>query len=427
MTPAEAARRIDSGMNVFLHANAAFPFTILAALVQRAGELRGVTMHHILGFGDPLYTRPELAASFRHNSLFTGANMRAAINEGRADFVPIHLSQIESLFTTGVIPLDVALLQVAPPDAEGNCSLGVAVDIARTAAPCARLVIAEVNEQMPRTCGQSSIPASRIDFFVETSHPLAEIFVPPPDEAQQQIARHIASLIGNGDCLQTGIGAVPDAVLPLLAGRKNLGIHSEALFNSMIPLIESGAVNGSCKQIDCGKITAGFILGNRYLFELTRDNPSFNMCPSSYTNNPWVIAQNDNVVAINAAVEVDLTGQVCSDSVGTKILSGFGGQVDFLRGAAMSRGGRPILALPSTAKDGSVSRIVPRLSPGAGVVTSRADVHYVITEYGIVNLFGKNLRQRAEALISIAHPKFREELALFCEQQPALRSRKEWR
>jgi len=411
MTADEAVRAVESDMRVYVHANAAFPLTLLEALARRAGKVRNVEMIHLLGIGEAYYDRPELAESFRHNALFVGGNMRKALLEGRADYTPVHLSEIEGLFLDKNVELDVALLQVSTPDRHGYCSLGVAVETTLTAARCARIRIALVNDQMPRTFGNTFMHVSEFDAVVECSQALPEMMPEQATEEHKLIARHVAALIDDGACVQVGIGGIPNAILPYLSDRKDLGIHTETLTETAIPLIEKGVITGARKQINPNKIVLGFALGTREWYEYVDDNPMFDFEPSSYTNDPYVIAQNENVVAINSAIEVDITGQVVSDSVGTRIVSGFGGQLDFMRGAARSRGGKPIIAICSTAKNGTVSRIVSQIKDGAGVVTTRADVHYVVTEYGMAYLHGKNVRQRAEALIQISHPKFREELS----------------
>ena len=412
LTTADAAvRAVESDMRVYVHANSAFPQVLLEALTRRSGQLRNVEMMHVLGFGEAYYNRPEFAESFRHNALFIGSNMREAIAEGRADYIPVHLSEIEDLFRDKRVELDVALLQVSTPDRHGYCSLGVAVETTLTAARCARIRIAQVNDQMPRTFGNTFMHINEFDAIVECSHPLPELIQGEVTEEHRLIARHIAALITDGACVQVGIGLIPSAILPYLSEHKDLGIHTETLTESVIPLIEKGVITGARKQINPYKIVVGFVLGTREWYEYVDDNPLFEFQPNSYTNNPFIIAQNDNVVAINSAVEIDLTGQAVSDSVGGRFISGFGGQLDFMRGAARSRGGKPVIAVTSTAKEGTISRIVPWIRNGAGVVTTRADAHYVVTEYGVAYLHGKNVRQRAEALIEIAHPKFREELS----------------
>jgi acyl-CoA hydrolase len=412
LTTADAALRVlESDMRVYVHANAAFPSVLLQALTRRAGQVRNVEVMHLLGFGDAYYNRPEFAESFRHNALFIGPNVRKTVQEGQADYIPVHISEIEDLFRDRTVELDVALLHVSTPDRHGYCSLGVAVETTLTAARCARIRIAQVNDRMPRTFGNTFMHISEFNSIVECSEPLPELQPEQPTEEHKHIARNVAGLIEDGACLQVGIGAIPNAILPYLSDRKELGIHTETLTESAIPLIEKGVITGSRKQINPNKIVLGFAMGTRDWYEYVDDNPIFEFQPSGYCNNPFIIAQNDNVVAINSAIEIDVTGQVVADSVGSRLVSGFGGQVDFIRGAARSRGGKPIIAISSTAKNGTVSRIVPRIQSGAGVVTTRADVHYVVTEYGVANLHGKNVRQRAEALTQIAHPKFREELS----------------
>ncbi len=411
MTADVAVRAVESDMRVYVHANAAFPQVLLEALTRRAGQLRNVEMMHLLGFGEAYYNRPEFAESFRHNALFIGSNMRQTVAEGRGDYIPVHLSEIEDLFLDKRVELDVALLQVSTPDRHGYCSLGVAVETTLTAARCARIRIAQINDQMPRTFGNTFMHVNEFDAIVECSHPLPEFVQGEVSEDHHLIARNIAAMIEDGACVQVGIGLIPGAILPYLNNHKDLGIHTETLTESAIPLIEMGVITGARKQINPNKIVLGFALGTRAWYEFVDDNPLFEFQPNSYTNDPFIIAQNDNVVAINSAVEIDLTGQAVADSVGGRFVSGFGGQLDFMRGAARSRGGKPILAVTSTAKDGTVSRIVPQFKNGAGAVTTRADAHYVVTEYGVAYLHGKNVRQRAEALIEIAHPKFREELS----------------
>jgi len=412
LTTADAALRVlESDMRVYVHANAAFPSVLLQALTRRAGQVRNVEVMHLLGFGDAYYNRPEFAESFRHNALFISSTMRKTVQEGQADYIPVHISEIEDLFRDRTVELDIALLHVSTPDRHGYCSLGVAVETTLTAARCARIRIAQVNDRMPRTFGNTFMHISEFNSIVECSELLPELQPELPTEEHKHIARNVAGLIEDGACLQVGIGAIPNAILPYLSDRKDLGIHTETLTESAIPLIEKGVITGSRKQINPNKIVLGFAMGTRDWYEYVDDNPIFEFQPSGYCNDPFIIAQNDNVVAINSAIEIDVTGQVVADSVGSRLVSGFGGQVDFIRGAARSRGGKPIIAISSTAKNGKVSRIVPLIQSGAGVVTTRADVHYVVTEYGVANLHGKNVRQRAEALIQIAHPKFREELS----------------
>ncbi|MCC7153635.1 MAG: acetyl-CoA hydrolase/transferase family protein, partial [Bryobacterales bacterium] len=375
-----------------------------------APHLANVEIVHMLTLGTAGYAKPEYQGCFRANALFIGSNVRGAVCEGRADYTPIFLHEIEPLFSEGQMPLDWVLMQVSPPDSHGYMSLGVGIDCTLTAARHARNVIVEVNHHMPRTLGDSFLHVSQATAIVEASHPLAELTAEPATAGQQRIARNVASLIPDGATLQMGIGGIPDAVLACLGGHRNLGIHTEMFSDGVIPLVESGVINGARKTLHPGKVIAGFVLGTRKLFDFIHDNPAFEFHPIVYTNDPCVIARNDRMVAINSALQVDLTGQVCADSLGAKPYSGFGGQVDYIRGAAHSRGGKPIIALPSTAKNGTISRIAPVLDPGAGVVTTRADVHYVVTEHGIANLHGKTIRQRVEALISIADPRFTDML-----------------
>jgi len=406
----QALECVRSGDRLWIEPGCATPVPLVEALADRGPELRDVEVVHMMTLGEAPYTRPEFEGHFRHNGLFMGPNVREAVQQGRADYTPIFLSEIEDLMTSGAMPLDVVLMQVTPPDRHGFVSLGTSVDCTLTAARCARHVIAEVNTRMPRTFGDSFLHVSKISTFVETSRPLVELHPEPSSDLQMRIARNVASLIPDGATLQVGIGGIPEAVLRCLGGRRDLGIHSEMCSDGVIPLIEAGVMTGDRKTLHRGKLVVGFVLGTERLFRFVHENPIFEFHPIRHTNDPFVVAQHDRMVAINSAMEVDVTGQVCADSIGTKPYSGFGGQTDFIRGAARSKGGIPIIALPSTAKNGTLSRIVPMLSPGAGVVTSRADVHYVVTEHGIAYLHGKTLRQRAEALIAIADPKFQDEL-----------------
>jgi acyl-CoA hydrolase len=406
----QAVSVVRSGQSVYIHNGCAMPDELVRALTRRGPELRDVQIVHMATFGVAEYIRPEYEGHFRHNALFIGGNVRQAVQEGRADYTPIFLSEIESLFTSGAIPIDYCLLQCTPPDQYGYMSLGCSVDVSLTVAQCARHVVVEINDQMPRTLGDTFLHVSRVDAFIETSHPLAAYPSHPVSDLHRAIARHVAPLIPDGATIQTGIGGIPEAVLGLLKDHKDLGIHSEMVPDSAVPLIQSGVINGERKTIHPRKVVAGFLLGTKPLFDFVHNNPAFELRRTSYANDPFVIAQNDRMVALNSAIEVDLTGQVCADSMGHQPYSGIGGQVDFLRGAARSKGGMPIITLPSTAKDGTVSRIVPSLRPGAGVVTSRGDVHYVITEHGVAYLHGKTIRQRAEALIAVADPKFRDDL-----------------
>ncbi len=415
-TATEALRSVQSGMRVYIQPGCAEPETLVEALLRRAPFVNDVEVVHLLTLGCADYVAPEMTGHFRHNAMFIGGNVREAVNEGRADYTPIYLSEIEELFESGAMPLDVALIQVSPPDSHGFCSFGVGVDTTLTAAKCARHVVAQVNAQMPRTFGDSFIHVSQIHAFVESTRPLCELPKPEITDLHVGIARHVAGLIEDGAVLQTGIGGLPDAVLPLLMDRKDLGVHTELVSDGVIPLIEAGVITGARKNFKPRKIILAFVLGTKKLFDFVDNNPIFEFHPNSYANDPLLIARNDNMVAINSGLQVDLTGQVCSDSIGTYFYSGIGGQVDFLKGASHSKGGKPIIALPSTAKSGTISRIVATLSPGAGVVTSRGLIRYVVTEYGVAYLHGKSIRERAKALIEIAHPKFREELYEYCER-----------
>jgi acyl-CoA hydrolase len=382
---------------------------LLDALVQRASELRDVEMVHLHLEGSAPHAAPELAASFRINALFVGANVRAAVAEGRADYLPVFLSEAPALFRQRVLPLDVALIHVSPPDKHGYCSLGTSVDVAAAAVETATTVIAQINPRMPRTLGYGQVHVSRFAACVDVDLPLPNSHRPPPSVAEQQIARHVASLVEDGATIQTGIGGIPDAVLAALHGHRRLGVHTEMFSDGLLPLVASGAVTGECKKLQRGKILSSFVVGSQALYDFVHDNPIVELRDSAYVNDTHVIRQNPNVTAINSALEIDLTGQVCADSLGEMIYSGVGGQMDFIRGASLSPNGRAIIALRSTAK--GLSRIVPTLRPGSGVVTTRAHAHYIVTEHGIASLHGKNLRQRATALIAVAAPEHREALS----------------
>lgn len=422
-TAAEALQVVRSGDRVHVHQGCSEPEELVRALLERAPELRDVEIIHLATMGIADYARPEYEGHFRHVAFFIGSNVRAAVQEARADYIPIFLSEIEGLFKSGIMPIDVALLQCTPPDDYGYMSLGAGVDIAMTAAQCARHVIVEVNDQTPRTLGDSFLHVSKADAIVETSHPLPEYKQAPLTDVHRAVARHVAGLIPDGATLQMGIGEIPEAVLGALGDHKDLGVHSEMVPDGIVDLIQAGVVNNEKKTLHPHKVIAGFVLGTKRLFDFIHDNPIFEFHPTSYCNDPFIIAQNERMVAINSALEIDVTGQVCADSLGYAPYSGIGGQVDFIRGAARSKGGKPIIALASTAKGGAVSRIVAALKPGAGVVTSRGDVHYVVTEYGVAYLHGKSLRQRTEALIEIAHPDFREELLEAARKSGILDSR----
>lgn len=422
VTSAQAAVRcVGSGDHVWLHAGCNNPEELLAALVARAPELRDVEVTHLLTFGAAPHVDPAVRGSFRHRALFTGPNVRAAVNDGRADFVPVLLSEIPALVRSRVIPVDVAFIHVAPPDEHGFCSYGVGVECTKAAAESAREVVALVNKQMPRSLGDSFIHASRLTQVVEIDRPVIELpQVGRVGETARAIGSHVAQLIENGSTLQMGIGEIPDAVLLFLKEKRDLGIHTEMFSDGVVELFESGVITGEAKTLHKGKIIASFVLGSKRCFDFLDNNPFVEFHPTDYVNDPFVIAQNDRMVAINSAIAVDLTGQVCADSIGRQVYSGFGGQLDFIRGAARSRGGRPIIALPSTAREGKLSRIVDTLAEGSGVVTTRADVHYVVTEHGVADLRGRSLRERARALIACAHPDFREELGRAAKQRRLL-------
>ncbi len=423
VSAASALADVRSGNRVWIQEGNGTPLPLIEALLARAPELHDVELVHMLTLGGADYTLPEYEGHFRHSGLFLGANVRQAVAAGRADYTPINLSEIEKLFWSGEMPLDVALIQTSLPDEHGYVSLGTSIDCTLSAAQCARRVIAEVNQQMPRTLGDTFLHISQISAIVETDRPLVELPSAPSTPEQHRIARYVASLIPDGATLQLGIGGIPNAVLEALYDRKDLGVHSEMCPDGVAALVEAGVITGNCKSLHRGKVVAGFVLGTRRIFDCIHNNPIFEFHPTQYVNDPFVIAQNDRMVAINSAIQVDLTGQVCADSIGPTPYSGFGGQLDFIRGAAHAKDGKPIIALPSTACRGKISRIVPVLDPGAGVVTSRADVHYVVTEYGVASLWGKTLRQRAEALIAIADPRFREELYDYAERAHYLPAR----
>jgi acetyl-CoA hydrolase len=382
-------------------------------MVARKNSLENIEVCHILTQGTAGYIEPGMEKHFRHRSFFTGGNVRSAVNDGRADQMHIFLHEIEDLFLSGHLPIDIALIQVGPPDEHGFLSYGVGVDITMSAAQVAKVVIAQVNPEMPRVHGDCFIHISKITYVVEHAAPLLEMPQGTTDEISQKIGRLIADRIEDGSTLQMGIGAIPDAFLSALAGRRDMGIHTEMFSDGIIPLVESGVINNSRKTLHPGKIISAFTLGTKKIFDFCHENPIIEFHPCRYTNNPFVIAQNDRMVSVNSALGIDLTGQVFADSLGFMFYSGFGGQVDFVRGAAKSKGGMPFMAFPATAKDGAVSRIVPFIPPGTGVTTSRADVHWVVTEYGVANLHGMSVRERARALIALAAPQFRDELEKF--------------
>ncbi len=408
--PAEAVGRLRPGQRVFVGTGCGTPAVLVEALVKRARELADVEIIHLLTMGDAPYADRALTDCFLVNSFFIGANIRAHIQEGLGDYTPIMLIDIPRLFDSGQIPLDAVLLQVSPPDVHGKVSLGISVDVVKRAAVNGSLVIAQVNPRMPRTMGDSFLDVADLDLLVPAERELLE--VPPPErtEVTRRIGENVAGLVEDGSTVEFGIGRIPHAVVEFLQRKRHLGIHTEMLTDSIIDLVESGAVTGTRKRLDRGLIVASFCMGTRRLYDYVHENPLFAFRPTEYVNDPGVIARQHKMVAINTALEIDLTGQVCADSLGGRFYSGIGGQVDFNRGAARSAGGKPIIALPSTAKGGTVSRIVTRLSPGAGVVTTRGAVHYVVTEHGVAYLFGKSVQERVLALISIAHPDFRAQL-----------------
>ncbi len=412
-TAEQAAAAIQPGMRVFMTGNCSVPRTLLAALVERAPAFTpAIEIAHLFTLGNADYVAPGMERFIRVNTLFIGANVRPAVNEGRADFTPCFLSEIPGLFRSGILPLDVALVHVSPPDPHGFCSFGIEVGVTKTAAESARIVIAEVNDRMPRTLGDSFIHVSKLTHVVPVSYPLTEHRMGEITEREQRIAQSCASLIEDGSTLQMGIGGIPDAVLKFLGDKHDLGIHSEMFSDEVIGLVERGIINGERKSLHPGKIVAGFLMGTQRLYDFVDNNPMVELHPTEYINDPFRIAQNDRMVAINSAIEVDLTGQVCADSIGSRFYSGAGGQIDFMYGASRSKDGKPIIALPSTtvSRGQLVSKIVPMLQPGAGVVTTRSHVHFVITEHGIADLYGQSIRKRARALIEVAHPQFRESL-----------------
>ena len=405
----EAVKRIKSRDNVFVHSAAAVPQHLVEAMSRRHEELEGVCVYQIHTEGEAPYAGNSMEKSFTIKAFFVGANMRKAIQEGKGSYIPIFLSEVPALFRTKTVPIDVALITVSPPDKHGYCSLGTSVDISLAAVKAAKLVIAQVNKFMPRTHGDGLIHIDNIHIQVEEDRQLPEVLGHELSSVEMQIGSHVAQLIEDGSTLQMGIGSIPNAVLSCLGGHKNLGIHSEMFSDGVLPLIESGVINGRNKRKHAGMIVASFVVGSRRLYEFIDDNPMVQMLDFEYVNNTDVIRKNPKVVAINSAIEIDLTGQVCADSIGSRIFSGVGGQMDFIRGASLSEGGKPIIALTSTTKSGE-SKIVPFLKQGAGVVTTRAHVHFVVTEYGVANLYGKTIEERVKLLINIAHPAHREEL-----------------
>ncbi len=416
-TPEEAIHAIPPARRILIASGAAEPAALVEAMVAHGAHLRGNEVVHLLTLGPAPYVAPGLEERFRHMAFFIGSNVRSAVQEGRADFLPIFLSEIPQLIYSGRVGIDVALINVSPPDHHGFVSLGVSVDVVRAAVDTASLILAQVNPRMPRTLGDSFIHVDKIARLVPVVEELPELPPEPIDDVCRQIGLHVASLIPDGATLQMGIGRIPDAVLSALTTRNDLGIHTEMLSDGAMELAKLGVITGRKKTLLPGKIVTSFVMGTRALYDWVDDNPAVEMRPSHFTNDPFQIARNDAMIAINSALAVDLTGQVAADTIGGRFFSGIGGQVDFVRGAARSKGGKPIIALPSTAKDGKISRIQPVLEEGAGIVTSRGDIHYVVTEYGIADLWGKNIRQRAAALIGIAHPEHRAELCAAAHQK----------
>jgi acyl-CoA hydrolase len=413
----QAVRLIPPRKRILIGSGAAEPGGLVEAMVTHGTHLKGNEVVHLMTLGSAPYIQPGLEGRFRHTAFFIGANVRQAVQEGRADFMPVFLSEIPQLIASGRVHVGTALIQVSPPDRLGFVSLGVSVDVVRAAVDTADLVLAEVNPNMPRTLGDSFLHVDRIAQLVPVDVPLPELIPEPPDDASREIGRNVASLIPDGATLQLGIGRIPDATLAALAGRLDLGVHTEMVSDGVMHLAEAGVITGRRKTFLPGKIVTSFVMGTRRLYEWVHDNPQIEMRPSGFTNDPFNVARNDQMVAINSALAVDLTGQVAADTVRGRFFSGIGGQVDFIRGAARSRGGRPIIALPSTAQDGTVSRIQATFEEGTGVVTSRGDIHYAVTEYGVADLWGKSIRQRAEALIGIAHPDFRTGLLAAARQR----------
>jgi acyl-CoA hydrolase len=411
MSAEEAVRRINSGDGVYIHSNAGAPRTLINAMTARADELKDVQIYQIITLGEASYADARYAGSFNVHSMFVGPNVRQAVNEGRADYTPVFFSDLPRLFYDSILPVDVCLIECSPPDSNGEMSYGLSMDCTPAAQKNARTVIVEINDQMPRTFGSPTINISQATCIVESSHAVPELPQETPGECEEAIGSHIASLVEDGATIQMGIGAIPNAVLEHLRDKRDLGVHSEMVSDGIIELIESGVINNSKKTVLPGKTAVSFMMGSQRLYRFVDNNPIFEFRPSEFINDPVVIAQNHKMTSINAALQIDLTGQVCADSLGTYMYSGCGGQVDFVRGARRSAGGKAIIALPSTAKNGTISRICPVLSAGAGVVTTRFDVEYVVTEYGIANLAGKNMKDRVKALIGIAHPDHRAMLA----------------
>jgi 4-hydroxybutyrate CoA-transferase len=421
----EAVKEIKSGDSVYVHANCSFPKTLIDSMCKRYTELKNVKILQLMSFLNAPFVLPEMEGHFHLVSLFTGPNIRKAVNEGKADFIPVFLSEIPWLIQSKKLPVDVTLLHLSPPDEHGYCSYGISNECSKTAAENSKTIIAQINPRMPRVLGDNFIHIDKIDYAVEINEPVPE-FLSSKDAGEdlhiyERIGQHIAGMIEDGATLQMGIGLIPDTVLKFLHDKKDLGIHTEMFSDNLIDLIDAGVVTGEKKTLLPGKVVASFILGSQKVFDYMNDNPVFEFRSSMFVNDPFNIARNDKMVSINSALEVDLTGQVCADSIGPRNYSGFGGQLDFIRGASRSEGGKPIIAFTSTAKNGTMSRIVPFLKQGAGVTTTRGDVHYVITEYGIAELYGKPVSERVRSLIKIAHPNFRDELERYAKEVKYIR------
>ena len=408
--PETAVFKVKTGDRIYLGGGAAVPQVLVKALVARASELNNVEITHMLHFGEADYTNPEYVNNFRHNALFIGANVRGAVHDGRAHFTPVFLSEIPRLFRQKILPLDFAFVQLSPPDEHGFCSFGAEIGCTKPAAESAKIVIGEINRQTPRTLGDSFIHVRDLDFVIETDYPMPEAPQGGATPVHRRIGELIAERIPDGATLQMGIGSIPDAVLANLRNHRDLGVHTELFSDGVVDLVEAGIINGAQKTLHPGKVIAGFLFGSKRLYDFVADNAIIEMHPTDYVNDPFIISRNDRMISINSAIEVDLTGQVAADSIGPRFYSGVGGQLDFVRGAARSKGGKPFIALPASAKKGTLSRIVPFLTKGSGVTTTRNDIHCVVTEYGIAELYGRTIQQRAKALIDIAALEFREEL-----------------
>ncbi|MDQ3022340.1 MAG: 4-hydroxybutyrate CoA-transferase [Bacteroidota bacterium] len=410
----DAVNIVKSGDNLYVHANCSYPKTIMDSLCKRYKELNNVRIFKLMTFLEAPYVAPEMENHFQLCSLFTGGNVRKSVNDGKSDFIPVFLSEIPLLIESKRLPVDVCILHLSPPDDHGYCSFGVSNDCAKTASENSKIIIAQINPRMPRVLGDNFIHIDKIDYVIEIDEDIPEFnhLKSAEDEIKvyEKIGENIASLIEDGATLQMGIGLIPDVVLQFLKDKKDLGVHTEMFSDSLIDLIDSGVITGEKKTLLPGKVVSTFVLGSKKCFDYLDDNPVFEFRPTKFVNDPFIISRNDNMISINSALEVDITGQVCADSIGTKNYSGFGGQLDFIRGTTRSKNGKPIIAFTSTAKKGTISRIVTFLKQGAGVTTTRADVHYIITEFGIADLYGKTIRERVKSLIEIAHPNFREEL-----------------